>query len=106
MERHGIGGVGCWRGRRRCWWSVRLFFMKVSLFVWRLLRNRLPTKNNLCKRGILHQDAQFYVVGCGQQESAKHLFLQRPLFNSLWSDVLVWIGFITVSPENATNHFS
>lgn len=106
MERHEIGGVDCWCGRRRCWWSVGLFFMKVSMFIWRLLRNRFPTKNNLCRWGILHQDAQFCVAGCGQQESAKHLFLQCPLLDSLWSGVLVWICFITISPENATNHLA
>jgi hypothetical protein len=29
--------------------------LRVSIFVWRLLRNRLPTKTNLVTQGILHK---------------------------------------------------
>lgn len=35
--------------------------LKVQLFIWRLLRNRIFTKANLFQRGIIHQDAQLYV---------------------------------------------
>ena len=30
--------------------------LKVSVFVWRLLHNRLPTKDNLLRRGAVHHD--------------------------------------------------
>ena len=33
--------------------------LKISLFVWRLLGNRLPTTDNLIKRHILLPNAQF-----------------------------------------------
>ena len=29
--------------------------LKVSIFVWRLLHNRIPRKDNLVHRGIIHQ---------------------------------------------------
>jgi len=39
--------------------------LKVSIFVWRLFRNRLPTKDNLFHRGIIHMEDQMCVGGCG-----------------------------------------
>jgi len=77
----------------------------VSLFVWRLLHNRLSTKINVYKRGILQDDAQLCVAGCGQPESTEHLFTRCPLVGSLWSGILGWIGFQIVHPRNVSNHF-
>jgi len=37
---------------------------KVSLLGWRLLRNRLPTKDNLVQRGILIPTDGMCVAGC------------------------------------------
>jgi hypothetical protein len=36
--------------------------LKVSLFAWRLLNNRLPTKDNLFRRGMTHLDSIQVVV--------------------------------------------
>jgi len=44
-----------------------------------LLRDRLPTTDNLIKRHILHPNAQL-CVGCGVIEDAKHLFLSCDFF--------------------------
>lgn len=48
--------------------------LEVTLFVWRLLRNWIPTKDNLFKRGILQQNSQLYVIVCGVVESVVVLF--------------------------------
>ncbi|MCI42488.1 70 kDa peptidyl-prolyl isomerase, partial [Trifolium medium] len=48
--------------------------LKVSIFAWRLSRDKLPTKDNLVTRGILSPAAHFCVSGCGAVESAQHLF--------------------------------
>ncbi|MCH91106.1 70 kDa peptidyl-prolyl isomerase, partial [Trifolium medium] len=58
--------------------------LKVSIFAWRLLRDRLPTKINLA-RGIITPEAQFCVTGCEGVESAQHLFLSCSIFGFLWS---------------------
>ncbi|GAU47276.1 hypothetical protein TSUD_94650 [Trifolium subterraneum] len=58
--------------------------LKVSSFAWRLLRNRLPTKDNLANRGIITAEAQSCVAGCGALESAQHLFISCSTFGSLW----------------------
>jgi len=48
--------------------------LKALMFVWQMLRNRLPTKENLCRRGIVFQDAQLCVGGCGQRQYVTHFF--------------------------------
>jgi hypothetical protein len=43
--------------------------LKVSIFAWRLLQDRLPTKINLVRREIIHHDAARCVAGCTSDES-------------------------------------
>lgn len=47
--------------------------LKVSILAWGLLRDRLPTKNNLHARGIIAEADMHCVAGCGQVETANHL---------------------------------
>ena len=35
--------------------------LKVSVFAWRLFQNRLPTKVNLFRRGVIHNEGRNYV---------------------------------------------
>jgi len=55
---------------------------KVSLFVWRLLRNRLPTKYNLVRRRIIQVQEAACAAGCGEIESVNRLFLNCDTFSS------------------------
>jgi len=57
--------------------------LKVSIYAWRLLRNRWATKDNLRMRKIIPIDSQLCVLGCGQNESAAHLIIHCPHFGSL-----------------------
>ncbi|GAU22937.1 hypothetical protein TSUD_326630 [Trifolium subterraneum] len=66
--------------------------LKVSVLAWRLLRNRLPTKDNLVERHIIPLDDRFCVNGCGQPETANHLFLLCLVFAPLWTMVWSWLG--------------
>jgi hypothetical protein len=78
--------------------------LKVSIFAWRLLRDRLPTKSNLVARGIISPEAHFCVSGCGGLESAQHLFLSCSTFGSLWALVRAWIGFSSVDAHSLPDH--
>ncbi|PNY08824.1 cysteine-rich receptor-like protein kinase [Trifolium pratense] len=60
--------------------GITLVPLKVSVLAWRLLRNRLPTKDNLVPRHIIPHDARFCATGCGASEIANHLFLSCPVF--------------------------
>jgi hypothetical protein len=79
--------------------------LKVSIFAWRLLRDRLPTKSNLVARGIISPEAHFCVSGCGGIETAQHIFLSCSTFASLWGLVRSWIGFSAVDAHTLPDHF-
>ncbi|GAU37762.1 hypothetical protein TSUD_102790 [Trifolium subterraneum] len=79
--------------------------LKVSILAWRLLRDRLPTKANLITRGCLSSVVHHCVSGCGEVESAQHLFLSCNTFGSLWSLVSSWIGSSMVTAQILPDHF-
>jgi len=78
---------------------------KVSLFAWRLLQNRIPTKANLVHRRVLQPNVNLCVGGCGFIETADHLFLRCNLFGSVWGLVCQWLGVTHVSPSSIPEHF-
>jgi len=79
--------------------------LKVSVFVWRLFRNRLPTKVNLFHRGVIHNEAQMCVSGCGLHECSDHLFLLCNHFGKVWHLVRQWLGVYIVDPPTLVDHF-
>lgn len=79
--------------------------LKVSVFAWRLLRDRLPAKSNLIYRGVIPSEAGLCVSGCGALESAQHLFLSCSYFALLWPLVRNWIGFVGVDTNVSPDHF-
>ncbi|MCH90956.1 kinesin-like protein [Trifolium medium] len=79
--------------------------LKVSVVVWRLLRNRLPTKDNLVRRHVITSDSHFSVTGCGGLENAHHLFLSCPVFAPLWSLIRSWVGISSADPLEVHDHF-
>jgi len=80
--------------------------LKVSIVAWRLLKDRLPTRSNLHRRGILPVEEASCVLGCGQVESASHLFIHCDVFGTLWQHIRSWIGVSGVDPLNLSDHFS
>jgi hypothetical protein len=79
--------------------------LKVSIFAWRLIRDRLPIKTNLVRRGMLYAEFAECGVGCGLDESALHLFLQCDSFGPLWGHARSWIGVSGVDPNDICQHF-
>jgi len=69
---------------------------KVSVFVWRLLQNKLPTKDNLVKRDVISVKDYFCAAGFSEMELSIHLFLHCNLFDLLWYLVRGWSGFSSV----------
>ncbi|XP_045802599.1 uncharacterized protein LOC123896228 [Trifolium pratense] len=79
--------------------------LKVSIFAWRLLRDRLPTRANLVSRGVLSSTADACVFGCGVTESAHHLFLSCSTVGSLWDLVRAWVGISPMDFTTLRDHF-
>jgi len=79
--------------------------LKVSVFAWRLIRDRLPTKSNLVNRCVISSEAVVCVSGCSSIGSTQHLLLSCPTFASLWPLVRDWIGFMGVDSNVLSDHF-
>jgi hypothetical protein len=79
--------------------------LKVYVFVWRLLRSRLPTKDNLLPRRVIHHEDSLCVGGCGYLETTDHLFFHCNIFGSLWYLLYQWIGIYFTPPESVRDHF-
>lgn len=82
--------------------------LKLNLFVWRLLLNRIPTKDNLVRRGIVSTDDCHCVEGCGLDEEKNHLLVRCNHFGRIWNMVAAWLGFKFVGNgllQEQQNHF-
>jgi len=79
--------------------------LKVSVFAWRLMRDRLPTKSNLVSKDVISSEDCFCVSGCGSVETTQHLFLWCTTFASLWSLARNWIGFSGMDSNIISDHF-
>lgn len=62
--------------------------LNVSLFAWRLHRNRLSTKDNLLRRRVLHMDDTACMGGYDSLETAEHLLFGCDIFGNVWFAVL------------------
>ena len=80
--------------------------LKVSLFVWRLLRNPLLTNDNLVRWHIIIAEENTYVGGCGSLETANHLLFRWDPFSSVWFVVLQWLGLSFVALGGCRDHFT
>jgi len=80
--------------------------LKVVVFAWLLFQNRLPTKDNLFRRGAINHDSCLCVIGCGSLKIVNHLFLHCSFFGSVWNYILQWIGRSMVLPFVASYHFT
>jgi len=79
---------------------------KVSMFAWRLLRDRIPTKLNLARRCVVQPNDNMYVGGCRYIELTDHLFIGCNIFCSIWYLVCKWLGITSVSPSTIRDHFT
>jgi len=79
--------------------------LKVVVFAWRLLWDRLPTKDNLFRRGVIHFDSRLCVARCGIVETSYHLFLHCNFFGTVWHLIYSWLGTSVTNPFYVPDHF-
>ncbi|GKV27391.1 hypothetical protein SLEP1_g36564 [Rubroshorea leprosula] len=73
---------------------------KISAFNWQLVQDRIPTKSNLQRRGIINALGEENCVLCEREiEDAQHLFLKCRIAKWLWKACGKWWG-ITVTLES------
>lgn len=65
---------------------------KVNFFVWRLVLDRNPTRDQSKKRSILAFDNDCCCVFCFRaEEDSNHLFISYPILLKIWEKVGAWI---------------
>ena len=76
---------------------------KVVVFAWRLLKDRLPTRDNLRRKQIELQD--YLCPFCRiMEESASHLFFHCSKILPLWWESLSWVNLVGVFPHHPRQH--
>ena len=72
-----------------CFFWSNLIPTKINIFIWRFLRDALPTRSNLAKRGIL---LQFLAcIFCDNNvETLDHCLFTCPSSSILWKKIWAW----------------
>ena len=81
-------------------WKLKIS-SKTCFFVWRIIRDRLPTKINLRRRHVEINDV-LCPFCMNNEEDAVHLFFQCSKILPLWWESLSWVGAF---PQNPRQHF-
>jgi hypothetical protein len=80
--------------------------MKVIIFSWQLMLQRLPTRANLLRRGVIRSPSHAQCVWCGiDLESEDHLFSKCCIAVEVWAAVHSWLGVCTAAPGNTRQSF-
>jgi hypothetical protein len=94
----------CRRNLRWIWYSFAP--LKVIIFSWQVLLQRLPTRMNLIKRGLLAPPSTPCCVFCMLvEETESHLFSCCPVAVDVWTAINAWLGVSTAVPCNLSLSF-
>ncbi|GAU32685.1 hypothetical protein TSUD_145590 [Trifolium subterraneum] len=78
----------------------------VAVFSWQLLQDRLPTRQNLWKRGVIGDVSASTCVLCGlEPETADHLFGSCNQISQIWYGILRWLGVELVPSHGVLGFF-
>ena len=72
-------------------------------FSWRVILNRVATKDNLRRRGTTLQD--IFCTLCGLEETVSHLFFTCSIANKVWNMCNRWVGVSTTHHNQSCVHF-
>ncbi|GKV25499.1 hypothetical protein SLEP1_g34934 [Rubroshorea leprosula] len=89
---------------KRIW--CRLVPTKICAFVWKVLQDRIPSKVNLYKRGIVPDLHLATCMLCDESiEDINHLFLHCKFAYAVWSKCLQWWRISSVRADNCYASF-
>ena len=87
----------------RLLWKTKAF-PKALVITWRILLDRIPTRQNLVVRGIMVNSP--LCVLCNQSvETTQHLFLDCIFAYRVWMLCYTWIGVMGAHNRDLCNHF-
>jgi hypothetical protein len=78
---------------------------KVSIFGWRLLLGKLPTREALYSKGIITNQLDRYCVFCRDEfEDIDHVFFKCNATATVWECIFKWVGINTPAFSSTTQH--
>lgn len=81
--------------------------MKVIVFSWKALQDRIPSKFNLAGRNVWPADTSVLCEWCGSSvETAVHILLHCELAKEVWSKVIRWWNISLIIPPNLFIHWA
>ncbi|XP_057425853.1 uncharacterized protein LOC130719213 [Lotus japonicus] len=86
----------------RLLWSLKAPSNAIAL-AWKVLINRIQTKVNLNRRGIVLNSA--CPLCSTSDESTDHLFFSCPIVWKVWSKISAWFSVFSVLPADSSGHF-
>ncbi|CAJ2628180.1 unnamed protein product [Trifolium pratense] len=79
---------------------------KVSVFGWRLLLEKLPTRDALASKGIITNPHELTCVFCFRfVENCSHLFFSCKFTRMVWNAIFKWMGCDVIVGDEGLNHF-
>ncbi|KAL8481726.1 hypothetical protein ACS0TY_028027 [Phlomoides rotata] len=83
-------------------WATR----KAVLTAWKILKERVATKDNLIKRGANFSTVERACPLCNKEEdNTRHLFFQCEVTFGIWGQIMKWLRISMVLHESPSTHF-
>ncbi|KAL8468555.1 hypothetical protein ACS0TY_031670 [Phlomoides rotata] len=83
-------------------WAIR----KATSTTWKILKERVPTTDNLGRRWINFSPEELKCKFCkAQDESISHVFFTCQFSSQLWNKILSWLGISSALQEDPTKHW-
>lgn len=79
--------------------------LKVKVYTWRLILDRLPVIENLQKRNVANPMQPLCNCCNSELETATHLFLECAEVKKIWYKIMAWIGVSWAEPRDVTGHW-
>ncbi|XP_057444506.1 uncharacterized protein LOC130736733 [Lotus japonicus] len=77
----------------------------IRAFIWCLLRDRLQTRDNICKRLVIVSGDESLCPLCGQEEEfTNHLFYQCNAIYPIWYRCAEWLGVMSTLLPTPRDH--
>ncbi|GKV05161.1 hypothetical protein SLEP1_g17203 [Rubroshorea leprosula] len=79
--------------------------LKISAFAWKALQNRISTKDNLLKRGLIEDNTEAKCILCGEKvETSTHILFSCPISWKIWCLCYDWWDIQIATQEGGWNH--
>lgn len=86
-------------------WKIRVP-RRVQAIVWKILKNRLPTRTSLQRRGVIDVTMSTVCPMCTEEEETiQHLFFKCLTTAKVWTAIYKWTGMAFVPHIDLICHF-